>query len=299
MGRAARRWAWTSRLGLTRKGAFTRVKNVLHVDPHRDCACGSACDGGFRSCDQSPRYDCQRLQRGAGNIDRRLRARSPLPARHAFVATPALAQDYPNRPIRIIVQTPPGGLIDQIGAHLRAEAHREHRQHRRRREPHRRRRADRRRARAEFAARRLHRLCRLARLAGDPSASHQESVVRSGEGVRAGDPISPPRRRCWSCIRRCRRRRCKELIALRQGQSRQAHLRVAGQRLVRPRHPPSSSGSSPASTSCTCPTRARRRRCSDLVAGHVSLMFDTVAFSGRSRCGRQAARARESAPTRA
>ena len=29
-------------------------------------------------------------------------------------ATPAIAQDYPNRPIRIIVQTQPGGLIDQI-----------------------------------------------------------------------------------------------------------------------------------------------------------------------------------------
>ena len=28
---------------------------------------------------------------------------------------PASAQDYPNRPIRIIVQTQPGGLIDQLG----------------------------------------------------------------------------------------------------------------------------------------------------------------------------------------
>jgi tripartite-type tricarboxylate transporter receptor subunit TctC len=33
----------------------------------------------------------------------------------SFCAAPALAQDYPNRPIRIIVQTAPGGLIDQIG----------------------------------------------------------------------------------------------------------------------------------------------------------------------------------------
>jgi tripartite-type tricarboxylate transporter receptor subunit TctC len=33
----------------------------------------------------------------------------------SFCAAPSLAQDYPNRPIRIIVQTAPGGLIDQIG----------------------------------------------------------------------------------------------------------------------------------------------------------------------------------------
>ncbi len=30
-------------------------------------------------------------------------------------AAPAAAQDYPNRPIRVIVQTQPGGLIDQLG----------------------------------------------------------------------------------------------------------------------------------------------------------------------------------------
>jgi tripartite-type tricarboxylate transporter receptor subunit TctC len=41
-----------------------------------------------------------------------------LAALAAFTApalVPAMAQDYPNRPIRIIVQTAPGGLIDQIG----------------------------------------------------------------------------------------------------------------------------------------------------------------------------------------
>ena len=38
-----------------------------------------------------------------------------LAAAHVALAMPALAQDYPNRPIRIIVQTAPGGLIDQIG----------------------------------------------------------------------------------------------------------------------------------------------------------------------------------------
>ena len=33
----------------------------------------------------------------------------------SLCAASALAQDYPNRPIRIIVQTAPGGLIDQLG----------------------------------------------------------------------------------------------------------------------------------------------------------------------------------------
>ena len=42
-------------------------------------------------------------------------AAASLSAAHVALATPALAQDYPNRPIRIIVQTAPGGLIDQIG----------------------------------------------------------------------------------------------------------------------------------------------------------------------------------------
>ncbi|MPZ40882.1 MAG: tripartite tricarboxylate transporter substrate binding protein [Rhizobiales bacterium] len=42
--------------------------------------------------------------------------RMPVLAAVLAVATSAaLAQDYPNRPIRIIVQTQPGGLIDQLG----------------------------------------------------------------------------------------------------------------------------------------------------------------------------------------
>ena len=42
-------------------------------------------------------------------------AAASLCAAHVALATPVLAQDYPSRPIRIIVQTAPGGLIDQIG----------------------------------------------------------------------------------------------------------------------------------------------------------------------------------------
>jgi tripartite-type tricarboxylate transporter receptor subunit TctC len=38
-----------------------------------------------------------------------------LAAALVALEAPALAQDYPNRAIRIIVQTAPGGLIDQIG----------------------------------------------------------------------------------------------------------------------------------------------------------------------------------------
>lgn len=42
-------------------------------------------------------------------------AAASLGAAHVALEASALAQDYPNRPIRIIVQTAPGGLIDQIG----------------------------------------------------------------------------------------------------------------------------------------------------------------------------------------
>ncbi len=40
---------------------------------------------------------------------------------------------------------------------------------------------------------------------------------------------------------------------------------------------PSCSRPRPRSTSCTCPTRARRRRCTDVIAGHVQIMFATAA----------------------
>ena len=60
---------------------------------------------------------------------------------------------------------------------------------------------------------------------------------------------------------------------LREGQSRQAELRLAGPR-ARPRtSPPSCSTSWPAPSWCTCPTRAPRPALNDLVAGHVDFIF--------------------------
>ena len=58
----------------------------------------------------------------------------------ALSATPAPAQDYPNRTIRIIVQTQPGGLIDQIGRTLAQKLSENTGADGRGREPHRRRR---------------------------------------------------------------------------------------------------------------------------------------------------------------
>ena len=178
----------------------------------------------------NPPYDCQRLQRGAKHDPRaagrpcrrhalcnaRDRAGLSEPADPHHRADPARRADRPDR------------------AHLWAEAHREYRRRRGGREPHRRRRADRRRARDQFAGRRLHRLCRLARLAGDPSASHQ-AVVRPGEGVRAGD-LSRHHADAAGHASVGAGEIAEGADRAHQGQSRQVHLRVAGQRLVRPRH---------------------------------------------------------------
>lgn len=56
--------------------------------------------------------------RGGTTIHMRAMAHTMLPAIALALlvpVAPASAQDYPSRPIRIIVQTQPGGLIDQLG----------------------------------------------------------------------------------------------------------------------------------------------------------------------------------------
>ena len=110
-----RRVGWVER-----KSAFTRVNNALCRNPSHYGRVRH--DGGFRLRSTHPTIanDC----RGERNM---IRVPPIALAATMLWATPAIAQDYPNRPIRIIVQTQPGGLIDQIVPHLRAEAQREHR----------------------------------------------------------------------------------------------------------------------------------------------------------------------------
>ena len=154
----------------------------------------------------------------------------------ALSATPVPAQDYPNRTIRIIVQTQPGGLIDQIGRTLAQKLTEntgavvvvENRTG----------------GGGLIAAEHVINspadgytlYIGLARLAGDPSAPHQEPVVRSGEGVRACRSMLATTPTLLVMNPSVPAKTLQELIALHQGQSRQVHLRVAGQRLVRPCH---------------------------------------------------------------
>ena len=117
------------------------------------------------------------------------------------------------------------------GARDRREAQRSG-PHRGGREPHRRLGRDRRGCGREVAGRRLHAADGPARHAGDPRA-HDQAALRPGEGFRAGDPRRDRAERAadqqfgpGQLLERADRPR--------QGQSRQAHLRLAGQRLDRP-----------------------------------------------------------------
>ena len=179
--------------------------------------------------------------------DRMLNRRTLLLSGAALAAglAPARAQDYPARPIRIIVPLAAGGMAD-ILARVIAQKITEAGHTARGGEPHRRRGRDRRGRGREVAGGRLHAADGPARHAGDPRAP-AEAALRPGEGFRAGDPCGDRAERAAGqqfgaghLARRADR--------LRQGQSGQAHLRVAGQRLDRPHDRRAIQGRWPASS---------------------------------------------------
>ena len=141
-------------------------------------------------------------------------------------------QDYPSKPIRILVPAQAGGIGDILPRILGAEARRGRHCHDRGREPHRRRRRDRRRSGRQGAARRLHaadgqqRPARdpphLAKLPYDPMKDFAPVILMvTVPNMLVVHPSVPAK-----TLRRADR--------LRQGQSRQAQLRLAGHRRVRP-----------------------------------------------------------------
>ena len=112
--------------------------------------------------------------------------------RHARGAAAAGAQDYPNRPVKIIVPFPAGGTADADAAHRRRVAVAQMGPAGRHREQGRRRRQYRRRSRRQGRAGRLHAAVGAAAAAGDQPESLSEARLRSDR--------SSSRSRSWARV---------------------------------------------------------------------------------------------------
>ena len=103
-------------------------------------------------------------------------------------ASLATAQGFPDRAVKVIVPTAPGGSIDTTARDDRRQDAGEMGQAGRGREPSRRGDAARRRGGAEIARRRLHAAGRARRHHGDQPAGVFRPALRSAEGLRAARP---------------------------------------------------------------------------------------------------------------
>ena len=105
------------------------------------------------------------------------------------IATQAQAQDYPSRPIRLLIHTPPGSLVDVLGRLVGQELEPAPRPEHRRRQPHRRRHHDRGRATHSFAGGRLH--------ADDQHVRSDDAAVPEEELSLSIRSRTSRRSRCW------------------------------------------------------------------------------------------------------
>ena len=108
----------------------------------------------------------------------------------------AAAQDYPTKPVRVIVPFPPGAINDTVGRMIATQLERAPRQAVHRRQPQRRRRRDRHRARRQRAEGRLH---AAGRLAGEHGQSLALQAVLRADKASRRSPWWPPRRTCCWC----------------------------------------------------------------------------------------------------
>ena len=158
----------------------------------------------------------------------------PLLAALALAAAPASAQDYPNRPITLVVPFPPGGsttIVARIVADKMSEALG---QSDRGRQPRRRRRHHRHPRGGEGRARRLHHPARLYRHARDRPEPLRQCRLRPAQGFRADRPDRHRAEHAGGApldagaVGRRADRLC-------QGQSRQGQLRLGRHRHGQPR----------------------------------------------------------------
>ena len=190
----------------------------------------------------------------------------------AAAAAPAGAQDYPSRPITIVVPQAPAASSDLLARTLGERAARrlgpagDHRQ------PARRRRQRRRRLCGARATRRLHADGRHRRDDDLQRLSLQEHAVRSGEGLRADH----------QCGRQHHRAHGQFAAAgqlgggadrLRQGQSRQAPLRLARDRLAASSRPASCLRQKTGIEIVHVPYRGGGPAANDLLGGHINMAF--------------------------
>ena len=172
------------------------------------------------------------------------------------LATPAPAQTYPDRLIRMIVPFPPGGPVDVMARIVAQALAADPRPARRHREPRRRLRRDRR------QGRRRSRPDGYTLLCGNISSLVVTPVVNQQPRLRSGQDLHRRRQASQNYEVLVVHPNFPAKIGagarrLRQGQSRQAQLRLAPASATPAISPPSCSSSGPASTSSTCHTRAR------------------------------------------
>ena len=143
------------------------------------------------------------------------------------LTTTAAAQDYPTKPVRLIIPFPPGGSNDVVGRLIATASRREARQAGRRRQPRRRRR---RRGRHRASPRRRPKdgytllIISLAHAVNPGSTS--SPTIRSRRSRRS--PFSPPARTCWWSIPTLPVNSVKDLIALAKEKPGQLQYASAG-----------------------------------------------------------------------
>ena len=178
-------------------------------------------------CTQSPRQ-CEAAQRSSAlSLLHRL-SLVLATALTVHVTGPVRADDFPSRPLRVIVPFSPGGAVDGPMRLIAQAPEPAPRPARRRREQARRRRDDRHRRRGQGGARRVHAAARVADQR-DQRDALLEAAVRSDRGLHAGRADRS----------RARRRRREpggagDLAAatdrVREGATRPGRLRIVGQR---------------------------------------------------------------------